>query len=148
MYVLRFFFQFVCATLQNDSQSCHGALYTSPGVSEVHNCATLAVLIHGIQNSPTACDRVLFSNEITCSWVSGMRRVPEQNRKKKSAFEVNNWRVFLSFSWTCLRTDAFGNPPPPPPITYYWTVPLILDHSNLVGKFTSSKIAHTEVSGF
>ncbi len=24
---------------------------------------------------------------------------------------------------------------PPPPITYYWTVPLILDHSYLVGKF-------------
>jgi hypothetical protein len=27
------------------------------------------------------------------------------------------------------------------PITYYWTVPLILDHSYLVGELTSSKIA-------
>ncbi len=35
-----------------------------------------------------------------------------------------------------------------PPITYSWTVPLILDHSYLVGKLTSSKIADTKVSGF
>jgi Ca2+/Na+ antiporter len=35
-----------------------------------------------------------------------------------------------------------------PPITYYWTVPLILDHSYLGGKLTSSKIADTKVSGF
>jgi hypothetical protein len=35
-----------------------------------------------------------------------------------------------------------------PPITYYWTVPLILDHSYLVGKLKSSKIADTKVSGF
>jgi hypothetical protein len=35
-----------------------------------------------------------------------------------------------------------------PPITYYWTVQIILDHSYLVGKLTSSKIAETKVSGF
>jgi hypothetical protein len=35
-----------------------------------------------------------------------------------------------------------------PPITYCWTGLLILDHSYLVGKFASSKIAGTEVSGF
>jgi hypothetical protein len=34
-----------------------------------------------------------------------------------------------------------------PMITYYWTVPLFLDHSYLVGKLTSSKIADTKVSG-
>ncbi len=34
-----------------------------------------------------------------------------------------------------------------PPITYFWTVPLILDHSYLVGNLTSSKIADTKVSG-
>jgi hypothetical protein len=33
-------------------------------------------------------------------------------------------------------------------ITNYWTVPLILDHSYLVGRLTSSKIADTKVSGF
>jgi hypothetical protein len=33
----------------------------------------------------------------------------------------------------------------PPWITYYWTVPLILDHSYLVGKLTSLKIADTKV---
>ncbi len=33
-------------------------------------------------------------------------------------------------------------------IAYSWTVPLILDHSYLVGKITSSKIADTKVSGF
>ncbi len=38
--------------------------------------------------------------------------------------------------------------PPPPPFTYYWTVPLILDHSYLVGKLKSSKIADTKVLGF
>ncbi len=32
-----------------------------------------------------------------------------------------------------------------PPITYLWTVPLILDHSYLVGQLTSSKIADTKV---
>jgi hypothetical protein len=34
------------------------------------------------------------------------------------------------------------------PINYYWTVPLILHHSYLVGKSTSLKIADTKVSGF
>jgi hypothetical protein len=31
-----------------------------------------------------------------------------------------------------------------PTITYYWTVPLILDHSYLVGNLTNSKIAETK----
>jgi hypothetical protein len=31
-----------------------------------------------------------------------------------------------------------------PLITYYWTVPLILDHSYLVGYLTNSKIAETK----
>jgi hypothetical protein len=35
-----------------------------------------------------------------------------------------------------------------PPITYYWTVPLILDHSYRVGKLTISKIADAIVSRF
>jgi hypothetical protein len=35
-----------------------------------------------------------------------------------------------------------------PSITYYWIVPLILDHLYLVGKLTSSRIADTKVSGF
>ncbi len=35
-----------------------------------------------------------------------------------------------------------------PPITYYWIVPLILDHSYLVGKLTNSRIADTKVSEF
>jgi hypothetical protein len=34
-----------------------------------------------------------------------------------------------------------------PPITYYWTVPLILDHSYLVEK-SRSKIADTKVQDF
>jgi hypothetical protein len=33
-------------------------------------------------------------------------------------------------------------------ITFYWTVPLILDHSYLVGKSTNLKIAETKVSGY
>jgi hypothetical protein len=32
-----------------------------------------------------------------------------------------------------------------PSITHYWTVPLILDHSYLVGKLTGWKIADTSV---
>jgi hypothetical protein len=35
-----------------------------------------------------------------------------------------------------------------PPITFYWTVFLILDHSYLVEKLTSSKFADTKLSGF
>jgi hypothetical protein len=31
-----------------------------------------------------------------------------------------------------------------PPITYYWAGLLILDHSNLVGNLTNSKIAETK----
>jgi hypothetical protein len=31
-----------------------------------------------------------------------------------------------------------------PSITYYWTVHLILDHSDLVGNLTNSKIAETK----
>jgi hypothetical protein len=33
-----------------------------------------------------------------------------------------------------------------PSITYYWTVPLILDHSYLVGKLKNSNIAETKAS--
>jgi hypothetical protein len=31
-----------------------------------------------------------------------------------------------------------------PPVTYFWTVPLILDHSYFVGNLTNSKIAETK----
>jgi hypothetical protein len=31
-----------------------------------------------------------------------------------------------------------------PPITYYWTVPLILDHSYLVGNLTNAKFGETK----
>jgi hypothetical protein len=34
------------------------------------------------------------------------------------------------------------------PITYYWTVHLILDHSYIVGKLTSSKIADQKCQDF
>ncbi len=34
------------------------------------------------------------------------------------------------------------------PITYYWAVPLILDHSYIVEKLTNSKIADTKASVF
>jgi hypothetical protein len=33
-------------------------------------------------------------------------------------------------------------------ITYYWTVPIIFDHSYLVGTLTSLKTPDTKVSGF
>ncbi len=46
------------------------------------------------------------------------------------------------------NTNVLAAKLPPPPITYSWTVPLILDHSYLVGKATSSKVADTKVSGF
>jgi hypothetical protein len=51
---------------------------------------------------------------------------------------VEKMRSIIIYSWSCKI----------PPITYSWTVPLILDHSYLVGKLTSSKIADTKVSGF
>jgi hypothetical protein len=35
-----------------------------------------------------------------------------------------------------------------PLITYYWSVPLILDHSYVVGKSTNLKVAERKVSGF
>jgi hypothetical protein len=52
----------------------------------------------------------------------------------------SNWRASgMNTGWRPLRYH---------PITYYWTVHLILDHSYLVGKLTSSKIGDTKVSGF
>jgi hypothetical protein len=50
--------------------------------------------------------------------------------------------IMMSSSITVERVFQY------PPITYYWTVPLILDHSYFVRKSTSSKIADTKVSGF
>jgi hypothetical protein len=58
---------------------------------------------------------------------------------------------------TCLRNERMGtlrkilylkSKTEVPPIIYYWTVPLILDHSYLVEILTSSKIADTKMSGF
>jgi hypothetical protein len=45
---------------------------------------------------------------------------------------------------TCLHRENL--PVQWSPITYHWTVPLILDHSYLVGKLRSLKIADTKVS--
>jgi hypothetical protein len=60
-------------------------------------------------------------------------------------------RIFNEHSIPCLFSTFFGfyesTLPQYPTITYYWTVPLILDHSYLVGKLRSSKIAGTKVSG-
>jgi hypothetical protein len=44
-----------------------------------------------------------------------------------------------------LRKEIFNRYPP---IAYYWTVPLILDHSYLFGKLRNLKLADTKVSGF
>ncbi len=62
---------------------------------------------------------------------------PENKQNKKSP------------PWTkCEGTSFFLSYTPVPPILYYWTVPLILDHSYLDGKLTNSKVSDTKVSGF
>ncbi len=69
----------------------------------------------------------LFHNIYTCIY-----NVKITWRIKKSEFTFCRWTKKVHY----------------PLITYCWTVPLILDHSYLVGKLTSSKIADTTVSGF
>jgi hypothetical protein len=58
----------------------------------------------------------------------------------RSSLEKN----VIEIHFTLINEDSVSNPP----ITYYRTVPLILDHSYSVGKLSSSKIADTKVSGF
>jgi hypothetical protein len=59
--------------------------------------------------------------------------------------------TFLYFGYTAIMVFLFllltGKPTlmDYPQITYYWTVPLILDHLYLVRKLTSLKIADTKV---
>jgi hypothetical protein len=61
-----------------------------------------------------------------------------------------NWRQEdrINFSCEVIFLSSYIHSRWYPSITYYWTLPLILDHSYLVGKLTSSKIADTKVSGF
>jgi hypothetical protein len=49
----------------------------------------------------------------------------------------------MTFLTSCLNVDGISVDYAP--ITYYWTVPLILDHPYLDGKLTSSKLAYTKV---
>ncbi len=55
---------------------------------------------------------------------------------------VNSLQVAMLLSFTLFELFVVSTPP----ITYYWTMPLILDHSYFVGKSTSSKIADIIVS--
>jgi hypothetical protein len=61
------------------------------------------------------------------------------------AFSYHSSKVKSSGAWpwiACLN-DSFYGSKDYPPITYYWTVSLILNHSYIVGKLTSLKIADT-----
>jgi hypothetical protein len=49
----------------------------------------------------------------------------------------------ILYRWQSHYSEIFSNPP----ITHYWTVPLIVDHSNLVEKSTSSKIGDEKIGG-
>jgi hypothetical protein len=62
------------------------------------------------------------------------------------SFYVGVWNGHSQ--WGCIFSLSEWSPVGYPPFTYYWTVPLILNHSYLLGKLTSSKIADTKVSGF
>jgi hypothetical protein len=77
------------------------------------------------------CTRYLEGIAMFCSFGSLV--------KITGVFLVENLR---NAEFQLLKKNSFG------PITYYRTVSLILDHSYLIGKLTSSKIADTEVSGF
>jgi hypothetical protein len=65
------------------------------------------------------------------------------------SLSLNVWLYFEPGGKILVRVLSQSEPRIiPPRITYYSTLPLILDHSYLVGKLTSSKIADTKVSGF
>jgi hypothetical protein len=77
---------------------------------------------------------LLFVRAILCCWV----RTEDGSLGTCCTVEEKTWYIH-KYSYYPIAY---------PPITYYWTVPLILDHSYLVGKSTSSNIADTKVSGF
>ncbi len=81
--------------------------------------------------------------------------------KQQRSQRLNRWKIIIMFGlchcFENVNNHQFGLivwldqcliPFAYPPITYSWTLPLILDHSYLVGKLTSSKIADTKMSGF
>ncbi len=57
--------------------------------------------------------------------------------------DMNRRQAHRLASWSTNSWFVTGNNQkyPPPPITYYWTVPLILDHAYIVGKLIRTKIA-------
>ncbi len=72
----------------------------------------------------------------------------KQEGSEQSAVHASRVDVVLSEQVVVTSTYSKEFMVKYPPITYYWTVPLILYHSYLVERLTSSKIAHTKVSGF
>ncbi len=69
---------------------------------------------------------------------------------RPTIFLENRWHagyyLYVRSRWPCVVVYQVGKKPVIiyPTITYYWTVPLILDHSYLVRNLTSSKIAETK----
>jgi hypothetical protein len=79
------------------------------------------------------------------SFAPGEARRDEEKKKTRGGvvFRLQPVGTFHGSSLEQFRVSSPGYPP----ITYYWTVPLFLDHSYFVGNLTSSKIADTKVSG-
>ncbi len=96
------------------------------------------ILLVTIRLSLKTCNvRADFSTLLHCQSMAllvSLREKKNTHVKKKNAFLEKEENLTVS------ETN--------PPITYYWTVPLILDHSYLVEKLTRSKIDDTKVSGF
>ncbi len=84
----------------------------------------------------------------TCSMIASFllnEKVKNSSRRAKlKASTISNQQLQSDWSFIIsLRCKQWSCSSLLPTITYYWTVPLILDHSYLLGNWTNSKIAET-----
>ncbi len=83
---------------------------------------------------------LVFVTAGICTFIIGFLPVGCWLSSKRPAISKLSLCLTLLVYSSSIRTVYI----PPPPDTYYWTVPLILDHSYLVGNLTNSKIAETK----
>jgi hypothetical protein len=108
----------------------------------IRSWCQLGLTTPSLKNIPMFTAQILTSNlGVKASKASAKAPVTISNLRF-------NWRTLISRQFPLyetheMRYDYSKSFPCYPLITYYWTLPLILDHSYLLGRLTSSKIADT-----
>ncbi len=97
------------------------------------------------------CCQIVLASQILLVHRLQMRFCHKKKRNGMVAIEgllIFHRALFHLLVRGSMALSAIVCSPSPLPITYFWTMPLSLDHPYLIGKITSSKIADTKVSGF